>query len=163
MIRVLKNPNHLKKLNQDDYALCGAGTASGVSLEGSAAVPVEELREFWKEIRDLMIYVNDLYSFKNELYSGNGASLITLYLERDKNMDAVVSEIISRIEDSKARFDTKADKILSRFDMSNRIVLMRYIDSLRALVTGYHTWCLITTRYNHRPSVASDGSVIVQL
>ncbi|KXS94923.1 hypothetical protein AC578_3931 [Pseudocercospora eumusae] len=123
------------------YTICSAvETASGVSLRGSAAVPVEELRELWTEIRDLMIYVNDLYSFRNELYSGNGASLITLYLERDKDMDTVVSEIISRIGDSKARFDTKADKTLSRFDVSDRIVLMRYFDSLRALVTGYHTW-----------------------
>lgn len=84
--------------------------------------------------------VNDLYSLRNEVHSGNGASLVTLSLDRDLGLPQAIEQVMGMIDDSIHRFDHHAEALLETFAVERRGALNNYFDSLRGLVTGYHTW-----------------------
>lgn len=84
--------------------------------------------------------MNDLYSLRNEVHSENGASLVTLCLERDSGLAQAVDKVKAMIAASVARFDQHAEALLDSFPVEKHPSLNTYLDSLRGLVTGYHTW-----------------------
>lgn len=123
------------------FTICSSvELASGVKKENWLPLS-NELIALWDEIRDLLIYLNDLYSFKNELYSENDASLVTLCIEKGSDLQGAVDEVIQRFRDSVARFDMKADRILRQYPSEKHADISRYFDSLKTIITGYHTWC----------------------
>ncbi|KAM0503448.1 hypothetical protein ACHAPW_005344 [Verticillium nonalfalfae] len=138
-------------------------------------------RDVWREANIAIIIVNDILSLKKELVSIaidtqlNGFSpvqrtmclinAVSALMKEGMDLQGSVDELMVRLVDSVARFDTAAsvlERATEQAPMLNRTV-KRYCDACRTMVTATYEFSLVSARYMLPEFVAPDGSVHIPL
>jgi len=96
-----------------------------------------QMQALWDEITIIIIIINDILSVKKELAGGCVHNAIPVMYSQGQPLDVVISELLSRLEACRDRFDETADRVLEMArSAAERSDLLKFIDGLRTNATG---------------------------
>ncbi|EEY19972.1 conserved hypothetical protein [Verticillium alfalfae VaMs.102] len=122
-------------------------------------------RDVWREANIAIIIVNDILSLKKELRTMCLINAVSALMKEGMDLQGSVDELMVRLVDSVARFDTAAsvlERATEQAPMLNMTV-QRYCDACRTMVSATYEFSLVSARYMLREFVAPDGSVHIPL
>ncbi|KAK3367964.1 isoprenoid synthase domain-containing protein [Podospora didyma] len=128
-----------------------------------------EMQVLWDEWTIVILIINDILSCKKELTGGVIHNAVPVMYNQGMSLDAVMRELVTRMEASRDRFDEAAMRVQKLAasggmnELSDRKRLQKYIDGLRTNATGTIEFCKLAPRYGTEKYFNEDGSMDVVL